>query len=1073
MVRRSSLVFLLLLLLMAACSPAAVTGTTPQPVLAATSQSQASSQPPGRHIHFGRIGLDDGLSQSSVMAIVQDRQGFLWFGTEDGLNRYDGEKFKVYRPVEGDTASLSDVWISALTVDADGALWAGTRQGGADRYNASTGKFTHYQHQDGVADSLSSNYVHDIFLDAQGRLWFGTDLGLDRFDPQSGGFEHFLPPDAEGVPIYAIAQDARGMLWIGAPDGLWRFDPQQGTFSPYKVTDPPHAVLSILVNPDGTFWLASSGGGLIHFYPQTETSKQYLSKDGLSYERVRRLCLDPSGNLWVGTAHGLNLFDPVTGTFHNYYNDPYGVTSLSQDYIQALYEDRSGILWIGTYGGGLSFYDPLANQFTHYYHEPENPKSLSADIVFSIAPAPDGAAWIGTYGGGLDHYDPRTDLFTHNRYDPKNLDSLGSDYINYVLLAGNGSVWVGTDAGLDRLDPGTGLFTHFLADKNDSASLPGQPVYSLYQDSSGTLWVGMNKGLASYNPSAQNFTRYTISEASASQDDSVVVSIFKDRIGMLWVGTFGGGLVRLDPQTGEFKTFRNDPQDPGSISNDSILGILESRDGTLWVGTAGGGLNRYDPITETFIAYKDTDGLPNNVVYGLLEDRSGKLWLSTNFGLARFDPQTGTFRNYTVADGLQSNEFNMGAFAEAADGSMYFGGINGFNVFQPSNVTDNRFVPPVSLVSITQNGTPLQGEPAPESLQEIRLKYPQNAFEFEFAALSFSQSNKNQYAYKLERYDSDWYYAGTNRSGRYTNLPGGSYTLQLKAASSDGVWNEEGLAIKVIVTPPFWHTGWFYGLIGLVLLGGVFGLYRLRVHGVEMQKRELERQVAERTLEIERLFEKTKDLAIVEERNRLARELHDSAKQKAFAALAQLGTANGLLKKNPKAARNNLTEAENLVYEVIEELTFLIQEMYPVALKEKGLAATLREYVFDWEGRTDIQVDVRIDGERRLNLNSEQAIYRVVQEALSNVSRHSRASHVEVTLSYETERVSVIIADNGCGFSPQATPTGVGLRSMRERIESLGGEVEISSLPECGTRLTVQLPIPEREGGSMTGAKND
>ena len=1007
------------------------------------------------------------------MAIVQDPQGFLWFGTEDGLNRYDGLKFKVYRPVEGDETSVSDVWISALALDASGALWVGTRQGGVDRYDAATGKFTRYQHQDGVADSLSHNQVQGIFLDAQGRLWVGTDLGLDRFDPQTGGFVHFLPPDAKGIPVNAIAQDAGGMLWIGTQDGLWRFDPQQGNFSSYQVTVTPHAVLGILADPDGTLWLASSGGGLIHFYPQTGASRQYLPKDGLSYERVRRLCFDPSGRIWVATTHGLNLFDPAAGTFYNYYNDSYITTSLSNDFINALYEDRSGILWIGTYGGGLSFYDPLANKFTHYFHQPDNPKSLSADIVFSIAPAPDGTVWIGTYGGGLDHYDPSTDMFTHYRHDSDDAGSLSNDFVNSVLLVRDGSVWVGSDFGLDRLDPSTGLFTHFLANENDPATLPGLPVYSLYQDSSGAVWVGTARGLARYNSSAQNFTRFTISGASASQDDSLVVSILRDRTGMLWVGTFSGGLVRLDPQTGVFKTFRHDPQDSATISNDSILGILESRDGTLWVGTAGGGLDRYDPIKETFTTYNETSGLPNNVVYGILEDGNGRLWLSTNFGLSRFDPRTRTFRNYTSADGLQSNEFNMGAFAAGEDGSMYFGGIDGFNVFQPSRVVDNLYVPPISLVSVTRNGAPLQGESAPASLQAISLKYPQNSFEFELAALSFSQSSKDQYAYKLDGYDSEWYYAGTNRTGRYSNLPGGSYTLRLKAANSDGVWNEAGLAVKVTVIPPFWQTGWFYGLVGLLLLAGMFGFYRMRVYDIEKQKRELERQVAERTLEMERLFEKTKDLAIVEERNRLARELHDSAKQKAFAALAQLGTTNGLLKKDPRTARSHLAEAENLVYEVIEELTFLIQEMYPVALKEKGLAASLREYVFEWEGRTDIQVDVRIDGERRLGLNVEQVVYRVVQEALSNISRHSHASHVEVALSFEPDRVTVIIADNGCGFDPQATLTGVGLRSIRERIESLGGEVDVSSQPDHGTRLTVHLPVSGPDPASATGAHDD
>jgi signal transduction histidine kinase/ligand-binding sensor domain-containing protein len=1053
----------LLLLLSVACSPMGKTGnilpSLPPPVSQLMISPLPPPAPPSAHIHFGRIGLEAGLSQSSVMAILQDRLGFMWFGTEDGLNRYDGEDFKVFRPLNGDPTSISDVWISTLELDADGAVWVGTRQGGVNRYDSKTGTFTRYQHQADVVGSLSHNYIHDIFSDTQGRLWFGTELGLDLFDPQSDRFEHFLPTDIPEFAVQAIAQDSLGFLWLGTSAGLWRFDPLLKEFSNYKISGNSPLIFDILVDSDNKLWLASHDAGLIHFDPQGKTSKQFLLKDGISFNNVRRLWFDISGKIWVGTAYGLNLFNPSSGVFIKYLYNPNISTSLSQDLITSLYQDRSGILWIGTYSGSLSIYDPQANKFAHYYSEQSNPNSLSDNIVFSFSPSPGGKVWLATFGGGLDLYNPSLDTFTHYRHDSSNPKSLRSDFVNYVLHARDGSVWVGTESGLDRLDLVTGLFSHFPSDINDPTALPGEQITVIYQDNSDTIWVGTNRGLARYNASTQTFSSYLKTGNVHGLNDSLVSSILVDHTGALWVGTFSGGLSRLEVNTGTFKHYRHNPQTPGSISNDSILGILESRDNTLWVGTAGGGLNRFDSATDTFTIFDDTDGLPNNIIYGILEDEASNLWLSTNFGIACFDPQTNTTRNFTVADGLQSNEFNAGAYAKDSNGSMYFGGINGFNIFNPSTVNINRFIPPISLVSVTQNGIPLIEGQTPESIQEINLKYPNNSFEFEFSALNYSQSNKNQYAYKLQGYDTNWYYSATNRSGRYSNLPGGDYALLLKASNSDGIWNETGLAIKVTVTPPFWKTWWFYGTTALIFLSAVVGTYQLRVYGIETQKRQLERQVAERTLEIEQLFEKTKDLAIVEERNRLARELHDSAKQKAFAALAQLGAANGVLKKDPKAARNHLIESENLVYEVIEELTFLIQEMYPVALKETGLAATLREYIFEWEGRTDIQVDVRIDNERRLSLDVEQAIYRIVQEALSNVSRHSHANHVEVGLSYLVDKVAVIIADNGCGFNQETTPVGVGLRSIRERIESLGGVVEITSLPDCGTRVTVNLPV--------------
>jgi signal transduction histidine kinase/ligand-binding sensor domain-containing protein len=1034
---------------------------TPTPPQAVNGIQDVLPPAPSAQIHFGRIDINAGLSQSSVMAIVQDNQGFMWFGTEDGLNRYDGAKFKIFRPMEGDKSSISDVWIRALTLDADGSVWAGTRQGGANRYDARTEKFTRYQHDDSVTESISDNNVRVIFSDAQDRLWFGTNAGLDLFDPQSGGFEHFLPPDTKDFMVQSIVQNAQGDLWIGTLYGLWRFDPKQKTFSSYKIGEESLPIFGVLINSDGTLWLATIGSGLIHYDPQAKSYKAYLSKDGISNENIRSLWRDPSGKIWAGTIYGLNLFDPATDKFINYFNDPNIATSLSTNFIHTLYQDNSGILWIGTYGGSLDTYDPLANKFTHYYNQPKDLQSLGGNMIFSIAPAPDGTVWIGTTDNGLDRYDPRADIFTHYRHDPDNPDSLRNEYIASLCLARDGMVWVGTDSGLDRLDPSTGKFTHYPSDENDPTVLPGRTISAIYQDETGTIWIGTVNGVVRYDESAQTFTRYAESGDAASLNSGLVNGILKDSKDILWAGSFSGGLSRVDLKTGAFKNYRYDLKTPGSISNDSVLAIHESQSGDIWVATGGGGLNRYDPASDSFTVYNDTEGLPNNVIYGILEDEAGNLWLSTNLGIARFDPRTGTSRNYTTADGLQSNEFNVGAFAKSADGRMYFGGINGLNVFDPSELRDSSFITPLRLVSVTLNGIPLKTGIAPELLQDISLKYPDNSFEFESAALSFSQSNKNQYAYKLEGFDSDWYYAGTNRTGRYSNLPGGEYTLRVKAANADNLWNEDGIAVKVTVIPPFWQTWWFYSMTALILLAGVFGSHRYRLHSIEKQKQELEWQVNERAKEIERLFEKTKDLAILEERNRLARDLHDSAKQKAFAALAELGAARSLTNGSKEKSAKHLQEAETLVGEVIQEITFLIQEIHPATLKEKGLASTLREYVFEWSNRTGIHVDLKIEGDQRLSLEIEQALYRSIQEALANVARHSAASAVSLVLIIQSAGVNVSVSDDGHGFELNHTPNGMGLHSIRERVESIGGTFNIESVVGQGTRLALRIPIKE------------
>jgi signal transduction histidine kinase len=681
-----------------------------------------------------------------------------------------------------------------------------------------------------------------------------------------------------------------------------------------------------------------------------------------------------------------------------------------------------------------------------------------------------------------------------------------------------------------------------------------------------------------------------------------------------------GGLNRFDPKTRSFTRFQNRPGDVKSLSNDSILSIYQSKDGTIWVGT-GGGLNRYDFMTNTFTSYTERDGLPNNVIHGILEDTENNLWLSTNYGLSHFDPRLDIFRNYTVSDGLQSNEFSSNAHSLSTRGEMFFGGINGFNSFNPMKLTYDEYVPPVVLTSLTQNGEPLDTKVRAESLNEITLYWPQNSFEFEFAALSYGQPNKNQYAYRLENFENEWNAIGTKHSSRYTNLPAGEYTLLIKGSNSDGVWNDSPLRIKVTVVPPVWQTMWFRIVLGLGVASVIAAGYRLRLAAIQRRNRELEQVVQQRTSELKKrntemealyqadekilrtvslnqvfqtlvtvaveilnadcsivlawdeevtrvvprvssgfskktldvmkfskgegivgkvlatgqpiiveklnpkdlrpdvraaileegiqsfvhlpikvdekviavfnvgftrpnainddivrlytalvqraslsianmeLFEQTKDLAVMEERNRLARDLHDSAKQKAFAALAQLGTVNGMLKINVNGIKPHITEAETLVYEVIQELTFLIQEIYPIALQEKGLATTLREYIFEWENRNDIAANLSVRDERPLPLETEQAIYRVIQEALANVSRHSHAKRVDVSLVYSGSSLQVVIADNGCGFDLNQKAKGMGFRSMRERLGSIRGTIQTQSATGQGTRVIVQVPI--------------
>src|SRR6266498_1418831 len=1145
-------------------------------------------------LRFDRISIEQGLSQSSVHVILQDSRGFMWFGTEDGLNRYDGR----------------------------------------------TEEFTRFVHDDLNSTSLNDNHANVVYLDKDDRLWVGTHNGLDLMNRTTNTFTHYVyePSKQEGITgknITAILQDSRGIFWIGtSAGGLNKFDPQSNTFTPYQSTSEiansisDDYVTAIAEGGKNVLWIGTENG-LNKFQPDSGNFERFVHKDddkkSIANNMIAALHVDTTGNLWVGTDNGLDRLSAAGNHFIHYRNDPTYARSLSTNTIMSIDEDRGGVLWFGTWGGGINKYDRQRDDFAYYRHDPQDDNSLSSNVISPILIDSEGYVWIGTVNDGLNRLTRSTNQIIHYRSGPNKPNSIGSNEILSLSEDLDGTLWVGTGNGLDRFDRNSFTFKHYRHNAANSSSLSANRIYKVFVDRQNNIWVGTPAGLDRYDRRTNRFIHYSPQvEDQNSLSGTYVNSILEDKQGNLWVGTFDSGLNEFDPKTGKFTRYRYNAKDKTSLSNDSIQSIYEDMNGHVWIGTFGGGLNLYHPESDSFTYYLEKDGLPNGVVYGILEDPKGNLWMSTNFGISRFNPETKTFRNFDEGDGLQSNEFNSSAYAKGRDGEFYFGGINGLTVFQPISITDNPYAPQVNLISLTQDDKPIAVDSSVETTKNVTLKWPQNSLEFEFAALSYNQPNKNQYAYILEGFDTNWHFIETKRNGRYTNLPGGQYTLLLKGTNSDGVWNSSSVRISVNVIPPFWQTMWFRVLLSMAFVVVVFSGARLRTRSIQDRNRELERVVRERTSALEKrnqeiqalykaderilrnvslnqvfqtlvdvavdmldadrsvvfawdekqtkvvprvshgfspetlkvlefakgegvvgqvlatgkpviirqielndfrpnvraaliaegirsfihlpivvdhkvvgvfnvgftrpsligddttrlfsalthrasisianmeLFEQTKDLAVMEERNRLARDLHDSAKQKAFAALAQLGTARGLLNGHGNSVTLHLNEAENLVTDVIQELTFLVQEIYPIALQEKGLVTTLRDHVFEWENRNDTNIQLITRYERRLPLDVEQALYRVTQEALANVARHSHARRVDVSLVYNGDSVQLSVSDNGCGFDINAKH-GMGLRSIRERVSSIRGTVQIQSAPGHGTRLLVQ--VPTKEGG--------
>jgi PAS domain S-box-containing protein len=840
---------------------------------------------PGSIVRFEHLSIENGLSQNAGLDIFQDSRGYLWIGTQDGLNRYDGYSFKIYKHDPDDPKSLSHNSILTIAEDGSGALWIGTWGGGLNRYNPVTEQFTRYLHDASDPGSISNNTVTSILQDLRGNLWVGTLAGLNRFDPTTSTFEHFVkdsenPQSLSSDAISVIFEDSNRQLWIGTGaygiegSGLNRFDPTLGKALRYQYdeSDPEglssNNISSIYEADDGTFWITTGGfslhgGGLNRFDPETGKTENFRydpdDLHSLGGDDLMTLWGDSSGMLWIGTwANGLNRMDlSKPGYFTRYTNDPFFPDSLSGNEVWSLFKDHSGILWIGTSHSGINKLPANSGQFSLYRNNPSDPTSLAMNATGAFAEDERGNIWIATWGAGLDRFNPNSGQFTHFRHDPDNPNSLSDDLFMDVYVDEYNVIWAGTlGKGLNRLFPATNRVTHYLHDPEDPASIADDNIAAIIPDKQGGLWIGTFGGLSHYDASTDRFINYSSDPQNpAGLSHNMVVSLYIDSRNDLWVGTWGGGLNHLDldnpnhsdPRRAAFTHFRHGPDDSSTLSEDSVWVIHESLDRSLWLGTQLG-LNRLNPETGKFTHYTEKQGLPNNVVLGILEDDKGDLWLTTNNGLAQFNPRTGGVTVYDSSDGLQSNEFNSNAYYQARDGSMYVGGINGFNLFDPDDIQPNPIPPRVVLTLFEVYNEPLAVDLS--GRQPIKLSYQQDFISFEFAAFDFQAPQKNQYAYILEGFDESWVQAGYRRYASYTNLPGGEYVFRVKAANSDGVWNDTGVEVPVIITPPIWQTWWFNGSLIVLLAAVVAGGFRWRLNSVREQNIRLETEVAERTAEL-------------------------------------------------------------------------------------------------------------------------------------------------------------------------------------------------------------------------------
>jgi ligand-binding sensor domain-containing protein/signal transduction histidine kinase len=811
-----------------------------------------------RSLRFDRLSSEQGLSQESVLNILQDRQGFMWFGTQAGLNRYDGYRITVFRNEPQDSGSIVDNYVTASYEDAQGRLWFGTK-GGLSRFDPVTQRFVRYLPGDTGPGTAPNRAVNAIVPDARGGLWLATADGLKHFNPDNGRFNALRHDDDDAASlrddrVNALAVDGTGALWVGTSGGLDRLAPGSRRFEHFDIgpeTDRlRNTVLALSMGPRDTLWIGTGAGVEAWRLGEGAPQRHQLGADeGIGAGRILSVYRDAGDNLWVGTEFdGLKWHDPATGRFVSYRSDPLDQHSLSDNQISAIYVDRTGTLWAGTLFGGANRSDLASGGFSRLTNIAGLSGAVGSDKVRAMVGAPDGRLWIGTAGGGLLALDRASGKIERQVHDPRQGGSLPDDVVT-ALARAPGRLWVGTATGLAWRDPASGRFTRVaLGGEGPDAAR----VQALRLDRHGVLWVATRGGLFAVEPDARTVRGWQHDPADpASLADNFCFTLLEDRRGTIWIGT-ENGLDRFDRASGTFTHFRHDPANPLSLRHSRVYDLFESARGELWIGTAGG-LHRLESGPggkAAFRFFPVTNSREAVPIGAVQEDRSGALWVSSTLGISRLDPATGAYKTYSAKDGLIDGSYFVGSAWTAPDGTMYFGGPKGMGWFVPEKVRDNLFPPPVVITGFSVGNRWLPGG-AVRNGQDVTLSHRDSVFTLEFAALHYADPGSNRYAYQLEGFDEGWIDADAGkRYATYTNLDPGRYVFRVRASNKDGVWSEKPATLAIVVAPPFWKTWWFRTLALLAVLAAAYGGYRLRVRALMQQKQTLEREVGARTGEL-------------------------------------------------------------------------------------------------------------------------------------------------------------------------------------------------------------------------------
>ena len=1076
-----------------------------------------AQQPLIRH-----LTIDDGLSQNAVYSIIQDKQGFMWFGTKDGLNRFDGRSFVVYQHNPFDSTTISDAFVMKLLEDSNGRIWTGSISGDINILHTDTDFFCEVPMENEWGERAITNEITDLIEAPDGSVWIATKgdgLFNVKVTSEVGcnyDYEHFLHNPANNSSLYSnrvgnLLFDENQTFWVGTEEGLNRFNESNGSFirtrfttkhpdAPYITGD--HKITSMHIDRAGQFWIGVQSGlvkfnrstGNYEFFPNQYEVIEY------GWGSVNRISEDNNGNLWLGTVAGLMMFNPTTEQYSYYRHDPLNPRSLSHNIISSLLIDRTNILWAGTSGLGINILDFNANRFPTLSRTPQPSSRITGFSIRSILEDNAGDVWISA--DVLYRWNRETGELFSFETDSDLVQNFGNANAYSIVQASNGFLWFASTEGLFRYNPITNQSRLYSHSPGREAGLLQQEVNAVFEDKTGSIWVATHSHFSKLiDEQSGTFNHYKFNSSEYSIGIARPV-IYQDLDGVFWIGT-ADGLVRFDAVNESYTTFKNNPVEPASLSNNHIKSILEDPEQPetyLWIGTSGG-LNKFNYRTGEFKHYNVNDGLPNEVIYGVLPDNDGNLWLSTNKGLSRFNPESETFRNFDVFDGLQSNEFNTGAFFRSESGELFFGGIQGLNYFHPEEIKDNPFQPPIVLTGLKTGDREISYKSNPDILdaavsvaEQVTLSYKDDVLTFNFAALDYAAPEKNQYLYKLDGYNDNWISSGNLGSATYTNLPHGEYIFRVKGSNNDGVWNDDGLALAVTITPPFWRTIWAYLIYGLLFFIGFYSLRRYELNRFNLKNQlKLERVQTDSLRKLDHLksdffanisheFRTPLTLIIGHIDNVLEEDIDTTTRQKLNLATKN---ANRLLSLINQLLDLSKLEAGKMTVET--SMSNIVPFLKSLLYSFESLAASRNISLKFLANNTPITVPFDADKLERVFFN-----------LISNAIKFTEPGG-SVTMSTEITdngRACITVADTGIGISESRLPyifdrfyqvdssstrnyegSGIGLAIVNEFIKLHNGSISVESTradmasgKKSGTTFKIYLPLAKLNEGETVSA---